>query len=188
MSLDGKPSISRYRCDNNSFENNNRIRTEIPTGRNGLFIFSKDCFLEGSVFVNVINRATSSGIYIDQSAYALFNRMRVLHGSTVIEDCIYVNKVWTSIMDIQINESKRGITYMVGDIPTQCGDYDSGVYGARLCTLANTGALAPSGAAANDSDSTEFCIPILSAILGILSQKTLPIGLCSASSIYLELA
>jgi hypothetical protein len=117
--------------------------------------------------------------------------MRVLHGSTTIEDCIYVNKVWTSVMDIQINDSERrgmGITHMIAEPSlSQIGAYNTGVYGARICTLANAGAPVPAGTAANDSGSIDFCIPIPSAILGTLSQKALPIGLCSASSIYLEL-
>jgi hypothetical protein len=190
MSVDGKPSINRYRSDNTSYKNNDWIRIEIPTGRNGQYIFPKDSFLEGSVFVNATNGATASAIYIDQSAYALFNRMRVLHGSTTIEDCIYVNKVWTSILDVQMNDSERrglGITHMIGDNLTQYTNYNSGVYGARMCTLANAGAPVPAGANANESYPIDFCIPIPSAILGTLSQKALPIGLCSASSIYLEL-
>jgi hypothetical protein len=93
-------------------------------------------------------------------------------------------------MDIQINDSERrgmGITHMIAE-PTlsQVGAYNTGVYGARMCTLAAAGAPVPAGIAANDSAAIDFCIPIPSAILGTLSQKALPVGLCSASSIYLE--
>jgi indole-3-glycerol phosphate synthase len=51
--------------------------------------------------------AANSSIYLDQSIYSIFNRMRIFHGSNVVEDLLYCNKLWTAIYDLQINETKR---------------------------------------------------------------------------------
>jgi hypothetical protein len=179
----GKPSINRYRSDNSTYSNNDTIRIEIPTGRNGQYLFPRDSFIEGSVRINASNGATASTVYIDQSVYSLFNRLKVIHGSTVLEDCLYVNRVWTSVMDLQINDSERrglGITHLIGESTTALAGYNPGTYGVRFMQLGV-------GAAAADSTWYDFAFPLPSAIFGTLSTKALPIGLCSASSLYIEL-
>jgi hypothetical protein len=183
ISAFGKPSINRYRSDNSTYNNNDTIRIEIPTGRNGQYLFPRDSFIEGSVKINASNGATASSIYIDQSVYALFNRIRVIHGSTTLEDCLYVNRVWTSVMDVQVNDSERrglGITHLIGDTVNAKPGYNSGQFGAALmnCTVSQS---------AIDSSYSDFAFPLPSAIFGTLSSKALPIGLCGASSLYIEL-
>ena len=44
--------------------------------------------------------------------------MRILHGSSVVEDTLYCNKLWTAIYDLQVNENERRgdcITKLVSD-------------------------------------------------------------------------
>jgi hypothetical protein len=180
----GKPSINRYRSDNSSYNNNDTIRIEVPTGRNGQYLFPKDNFLEGSVKISCTNGATASSVYIDQSVYALFNRIRVIHGSTVLEDCLYVNRVWTSIMDIQINESERrslGITHLIGDQLTAVAAYNQGTFGTKFINLPGP------QVASVDSVWYDFAFPLPSAVFGTLATKAIPIGLCGSSSLYIEL-
>ena len=45
--------------------------------------------------------------FIDQNIYSVFNRMRTIHGSNVIEDCLYTNRLWNVIYDVQISEVER---------------------------------------------------------------------------------
>lgn len=184
LAKSSKPSINRFRSDNSSYNNNDTIRIEIPTNGQGQMLFPRNSFIEGSVSVNALNGATAGAIYIDQSVYALFNRMRIIHGSTVIEDCLYVNKVWTSILDVQVNDAERhglGITHLVGDVSAGLTNaYSTGQCGTKFNNYAVNAAVA-------DSPYFDFCFPLPSAILGTLAQKALPLGLCRNSSIYIEL-
>jgi len=193
MSAAGKPMIARFRSDNTEYANGDIIRIEIPTGRAGQHLFPKSSFIEGQVKVTATSGAgnINEGIYIDQSVFALFNRIRVIHGSTTIEDFLYCNKVWTSILDLQYSEAERralSITHLVaGDAVTANAlantvpTYNSGTCGFKLGNCNNT-------AGGEVTTSTiDFCFPLPSAVLGTLSQKALPLGQCGAGSIYLEL-
>jgi len=191
MSASGKPSINRYRSDNSSYGAGDTIRIEIPCGRKGQYLFPKDSFLELKIRVNASNGATAnSSVYIDQSIYAIFNRLRIFHGSNVVEDCLYVNKLWTAIYDLQINEvERRGdcIMKLVNDnTATVAGAlanpsiFNSGLYGQTFIRMA-------ANAVAADSNIYDACFTIPSALLGTLAQKALPLGLMGASSLYLEL-
>lgn len=186
MSASGKPSINRYRSDNSEYRGGDTIRIEIPCGRKGQYLFPKDSFLELKIKVNAQNGGTAnSAIYIDQSIYAIFNRIRIFHGSNVVEDCLYVNKLWTALYDIQINEAKRrgeSIMKLVGDNTGAANSiFNNGLSGARISVaqLAN--------AVAADSPVFDACFCIPSALLGSLASKAVPLGLMGASSIYLEL-
>ena len=178
--------IARFRSDNSSYQNGDVIRIEIPTGRRGQHLFPKSSFIEGNVSVNTTSYSTSAneGVYIDQSVFALFNRMRVIHGSTVIEDYLYCNKIWTSILDLQYNESERrslSLTHLVASDSSQVPSYNSGCFGLKVGDVSST------ASTASDTTAIDFCFPLPSGILGTLSQKALPLGACGAASIYLEL-
>jgi hypothetical protein len=191
MSASGKPSINRYRSDNSTYNGGDTIRIEIPCGRKGQYLFPKDSFIELKIRVNAQNGVTAaSSIYIDQSIYAIFNRIRIFHGSNVVEDCLYVNKVWSALYDLQINEIKRrgeSIMKLVNDnTATNVGVlnnpsiFNNGLNGALFTRM-----LANAGAADSNIFDACFCIP--SALLGSLAAKAVPLGLMGASSIYLEL-
>ena len=190
MSASGKPSINRYRSDNSDYRGGDTIRIEIPCGRKGQYLFPKDSFIElkikissGTTSANVAN----SSAYIDNSIYAIFSRMRIFHGSNVVEDTLYCNKLWTALFDLQINETKRrgeSIMKLVGDnTATSNSVFNNGLSGLRFSQFA-TGAAA---VAAADSTVYDACFSIPSALLGSLASKAVPLGLMGASSIYLEL-
>ena len=184
MSASGKPSINRYRSDNSSYSGGDTVRIEIPCGRKGQYLFPKDSFIELKIKVNAQNGGTAqSGIYIDQSIYAIFNRLRIFHGSNVVEDCLYVNKLWTAIYDLQINEVERrgdSISKLVADNTTNSNVFNNGLFGTTFMTMAGA-------AGAADSAVFDACFVIPSALLGSLASKAVPLGLMGASSIYLEL-
>ena len=185
ISASGKPMIARFRSDNSTYNNGDVIRIEIPTGRRGQHLFPKSSFLEGQLLVTTKSNGTNNeACYIDQSIFALFNRLRVIHGSTVIEDYLYCNKVWTSILDLQYNESERrglSLTHLVASDTIQNPSYNSGLFGYKVGNCSAT--------TLTESDGTlvDFCFPIPSAVLGTLAQKAIPLGVCGAASIYLEL-
>lgn len=191
MSASGKPSINRYRSDNSFYSGGDTIRIEIPCGRKGQYLFPKDSFIELRIRINASNgAAANSSIYLDQSIYSIFNRMRIFHGSNVVEDLLYCNKLWTAVYDLQINETKRrgeSITKLVWDNTTTVTGalatpsiFNSGLYGLPFIRMAGA-------AAAADSPNFDACFCIPSALLGSLASKAVPLGLMGASSIYLEL-
>ena len=196
MAASGKPSINRYRADNSSYQGGDVIRIEIPCGRNGQYLFAMDSFIEARIKANYTcvasvggTTAPNSELFIDQSVYSLFNRMRVIHGSTVIEDTLYTNRLWTCLYDLQVIEvERRGdtITKLVNDssisaagVPTAGQVFNNHLSGT---TFKNTNT-----AGTADTQFYDFSFVIPSAVLGSLSSKAIPLGLMGASSIYLEL-
>lgn len=188
MAASGKPFINRYRSDNSSYADKDVIRIEIPTGRQGSYLFPKDSFIEGKIKVTSTTNAsasTTAGVtYIDQSIYSIFNRMRIYHGSNIIEDVLYTNKVWTSIYDIQCNEVERR-----GDCITKCvsDTNSSGVTTFQGGCLGVQFISSTSNSTQSTSNLFEFCIVLPSGLLGSLASKATPLGLMGSASIYLEI-
>ena len=187
MASGGKPAILRYRSDNTTYVSGDTIRIEIPTGRQGQHLFPQDSYLEAKVKVNT-SGGTGAAIntYIDQSAFSLFRRIRILHGSTVLEDTLDVNKLWTAIYDIQVNESERRgdtINKLVYDNVTagNTSTFNSHLFGYQFVSAQ------AASAAATDSSLVDFAIMLPSALVGSLASKALPLSLMGASSLYIEL-
>ena len=181
-----KPSINRYRSDNSEYRGGDVVRVEIACGRKGQYCFVKDSFLELKIKCNSANaglNTANSSVYIDQSIYAIFSRMRIFHGSNVVEDTLYCNKLWTALFDLQINETTRrgeSIMKLVADNTANSSIFNNGLSGQKFINHAGA-------AAAVDSFTFDACFTLPSAILGSLATKALPLGLMGASSIYLEL-
>jgi hypothetical protein len=186
LSEGGKPFINRYRSDNSTYSAGDTIRLEIPCGRQGQFLFPNDSFLEARLKVNCSNGATLAGAcFIDATVFSIFNRMRIIHGSTVLEDTLYCNRLWNAVYDVQVSESERRqdcLTKLINDNTALSAShtYNSCLQGAPIQSL-------PTGAAAADSTIVDFSIVLPSALLGSLASKALPLGLLNSSSIYLEL-
>ena len=87
IAISSKPSINRYRSDNNFYQSGDVVKIEIPTGRQGQYLYTRDSFIEFRIKVNQTNTAVAnSATYIDGSVYSLYSRRRILHGSSVVED------------------------------------------------------------------------------------------------------
>ena len=196
MAAAGKPSINRYRADNSSYQGGDIIRIEIPCGRNGQYLFPMDSVLEARIKANYTCVASAGGsttpnseLFIDQSVYSLFNRMRIIHGSTVIEDTLYTNRLWTCLYDVQISETERRgdtITKLVNDNTSSFGGLPLAgqLYNNHLTgtTFKNTNT-----AGTADTQLYDFAFVLPSGVLGSLCSKAIPLGSMGASSIYLEL-
>ena len=184
ISASGKPEILRFRSDNSTYNSGDVIRIEIPTGRQGQHLFPQDSYIEAKVSVQWTNGTSATGIYLDGCAYSFFRRLRVLHGSNVIEDTLYSNRLWNAIYDVQRNASERrgdSINMLIYpplyDSAENLGTF--GLYGYRVATTNVAGTY--------NSNTRDFTFILPSALLGCLAQKSLPLSLCGASSIYLEL-
>lgn len=189
MAAQGTPFINRYRSDNGSYvigTNVDTVRIEIPCGRAGSQLFARDSFIEGKITVQAQDASGNAVYYIDQSIYSVINRMRILHGSTVLEDVMHFNKVITSIYDLQVNEvARRGdcITKLVNDTTDAAALqplFNDGMSGMKLLTCSGTGGTLTTGAA------FDFCFVLPSGLLGSLATKAVPLGDLT-SSIYIEL-
>lgn len=185
LAASSKPFINRYRADNSTYSGGDVIRIEVNTGRAGQYLFANDSFLEAKLSVNCSNGATLGGCWVDGTIYSIFNRLRVLHGSTVLEDTLYCNRLWNAIYDIQANESERrgnSINMLINDNTTTGAGhvYNSGLQGIQVQSLA-------ASAVSSNSTVIDFTIIIPSALFGSLATKALPLGLMNSSSMYLEL-
>jgi hypothetical protein len=190
MSAQGIPNISRFRADNSTYSSvansTDVIRIEIPTGRAGSMLFPRDSFLEGKLTVTGQDVTAAMSYYLDQSAYSLFSRMRIYHGSTIIEDYLNFGRVITSVYDLQVNEVARrgdGILKLINDTTSAvdlCPIFNDGCSGAKVLTTGNANIITVGSV-------LDFSLVLPSGILGSLATKVTPLSLMGAASLYIEL-
>jgi len=185
ISASGKPEILRFRSDNSEYKSGDIIRIELATGRQGMHLFPQDSYIEAAFTVNCKTDTAASAVILDGSAYSFFKRIRVLHGSNVLEDTLYSNRLWNALYDVQRNQSERKgdtINLLVNplDITSVTTASEFGLLGRHVATTIATADYPLAGA-------IDFTFVLPSAILGCMAQKALPLSLCGASSIYLEL-
>ena len=110
-SVASRPQILRWRADNSTYNPTEIIRIEIPTSSNNIHLFGKDSFIEDKLNISAIagNTAISK---IDGNCFSLFSRMRVSHGSNVVEDTQNCRCLWHVINDIQkVNDARGSLNY-----------------------------------------------------------------------------
>jgi len=178
MSGAGRPEILRYRSQNASYQSGDKITIEIPTGRSGMHLFAANSYIEAKIIVNVNRKKEALKFNIDQNIYSIFKNIRVLHGTSQLEQYSSCNRLWNCIYDLQRNKSERE-----GDTLTIMGGSDT----LRTAGYEFDFAAIVADETSFNSDPIEFAFVIPSAILGCLGSKALPLGLMGASSIYLEL-
>ena len=100
--------------------------------------------------------------------------MTILHGSNVLEDILYPNRLWNAVYDLQKGISQR----YTNTINLLIEESDQLQYGRSFGATAN---------GTRDTATFDFSFMLPSAILGCLAEKAIPLSLCGASSIYLEL-
>lgn len=184
MGANGKPYINRFRSDGTVYSGNDVIKIEIPTGRNGTYLFGNDSYIEGKIRLSATNTAAAKKHYIDQSIFSIINRIRVYHGSNIVEDTLYCNKIYTALYDLQVNESERRgdcITKLVNDNTADANLlFNDGCTGRLVLTTGGAGA-------ATTGSWFDFAFVLPSALLGSLCSKALPLGSMGSASIYLEI-
>ena len=181
-SVASRPQILRWRADNSTYNPTEIIRIEIPTSSNNIHLFGKDSFIEGKLNIPLIaaNAAVSE---VDGNVFSLFSRMRVSHGSNVVEDTQNCGRLWHVLNDIQKVNDARGedsITKLAFSNLTAAGSA-AGLMQPHLkgCTV--------SAAAGQAAQVFPFSFTLPSAIFGSLCEKSIPLSECTASSFYIEL-
>ena len=134
----------------------------IPGGRRNTYL---DCG-QSYMRMTIKNTDPTGTFRIDNAATCVINRLDVFHGSNLLETIQAYNVLTSYILDMQASASQRlGLSNIYG-VDAQLGDRS----GISLVAAAQQ----------------TFCLPIFSGVVGVLSDKMLPIGLL-ADDIRLEL-
>ena len=168
------PLITRYRSDNASYAAGDIIRIEIPTGGRNQFLLPSDSFLSFDfASTHSITAVANSVLRLDGSAYSIFRRARVIHGSTTLVDTQHCGRLWSALRDAMVPASAR----IVDEVRLGLD---------ALATQANannyTAGLALTSGAVYDA---AFPLPL--PLVGSLSKTAIPLGLMGASSLFIEL-
>ena len=124
----------------------------IPGGRRNTYL---DCG-QSYMRMTIKNTDPAGAFTLDNAATCVINRLDVFHGSNLLETIQSYNILTSYILDMQSSLSQRyGL---------------SNIYG--FDTTGNRGGVSLVGQAQNT-----FCLPIFSGVIGVLSDKMLPIGL-----------
>ena len=124
----------------------------IPGGRRNTYL---DC---GQSYMRMtIKNTDPAGVFcLDNAATCVINRLDVFHGSNLLETIQSYNVLTSYILDLQASQSQRlGLANIYG--------FDA--KGDRQGISFAIGA------------QQTFCLPIFSGVIGVLSDKMLPIGL-----------
>jgi hypothetical protein len=163
-------SFQRIRSDNTSYTDGDIIRIECPCGRAGDFLHGSDSFFSGKIKFDFAS--TGAGfVSIDQCIYSIIKSIKIYHGSNLIDSVDHANRLYNAIYDLQVHTSERAgdsINMMVLDDET---NQISGYFGQVL--LPNV--------------EYDFSFTLPCALLGSLSDKSVPLGWMGASSLYLEI-
>jgi hypothetical protein len=166
-----EPLITRFRSDNATYGAGDIVRIEISTGGRNQFLLPTDSFLSFD-FVST-HTATGGNLRIDGSAYSIFRRARVIHGSTTIIDIQNCGRLWNALRDAMVNYAARSVdaVRLAADVSANQMSANNYVAGRQL--------------ASGVTYDAAFCLPL--GLVGSLSKTATPLGLMGASSIFIEL-
>jgi len=183
-SVASRPQILRWRADNSTYNPTEIIRIEIPTSSNNIHLFGKDSFIEGKLNIPAYAGAANTGGEVDGNCYSFFNRMRISHGSNVVEDCQQAGRIWHVLNDIQKVNDARG-----EDSISKLAYYNPAAAGSATGLLQShlKGAVVLTANAVGAVSTFAFSFTLPSAIFGSLCEKSIPLSECTASSFYIEL-
>lgn len=165
------PLITRYRSDNASYSSGDIIRIEIPTGGRGQYLLPADSFL--SFDFTSRHTATGGALSLDGSAYSIFRRARVIHGSTTLVDVQHCGRLWNALRDVMVNAAARSADEVRLGLANAADQNSASAYTAGL-TL-------------TDNQTYDAAFPLPLPLVGTLSKSALPLGLMGASSLFIEL-
>lgn len=167
-SASGQAVFSKIRSDNSSYSAGDILRLTLSTGNN-MFLNAQDSFVSFKFTPTFTN--TGGSVRLDGSAYSIFKRITVYHGSSMIENQLNCNRLFNALYDAQAGAADRAtgtINLMVDE---------TGGIGTNNYTY---GQVLVSGTSYNVS----FCLP---SILGSYSEKAIPLGWLGAAEIFIEI-
>lgn len=199
MMLGLKPSCPKSRSYRVNVTPNNKsvfvpldtISIDLPTGRAGTWLDQSQSYLKFSVQVKTttVCAALGTGIYFDNSAYSLIQRMDIYHQSNLLETINEYGQLANSLIDTSLSQSdKAGLSSMIGTNSVNSFCYPTAAagvvqYGA-VASLQVAGDRSGMSLASTDSIGTSvpytFCLPLLSGVLGVNASKMLPLKDLSA--------
>lgn len=149
----------------------------IPTGHN-MVLSPAESVLKFNI---ARNDATAIARWDSCGAHGLIQRIRVYHGSNLLEDLDSYNLFAKEMFDLQVsNDSVSGkYSILAGTRPDL---YSAGTTQDTINKNMNTGALISNNAAGN-----EYCITLLSLLGSLSGAKYFPLFACTSAPIRLEI-
>jgi len=163
-----KPSSARgrsYRAsvapiNASTFNPNTQAIFMIPCGRRNSYLDVNQSFIK---FTIKNNDVSGNSFYVDNNAGCFINRIDIFHAGNLLETIQSYNQIMSYILDFQTNPAQRvGLANMYG-----------------MATATNDLALSRQGMFLAGGQSATFCIPILSALIGLGADKACPVGFLS---------
>lgn len=167
------PLITRFRSDNTSYSAGDIIRIEIPTGGRGQYLLPNDSFLSFDFTSTHSITAVGSTVRLDGSAYSIFRRARVIHGSTTLVDVQHCGRLWSALRDIMVAPSSRVVDEVRLGLDNVAAQTNANNYTA--------------GISMTSAQAYDAAFPLPLPLVGTLSKTAIPLGLMGASSLFIEL-
>jgi hypothetical protein len=168
---DCHPSIQRIRSDNGSYGASEICRIEIPCGRSGDWLHPQDSFLEFKVKLEYTG-GTAGAISLDGTIMSLFKSLRIYHGSNLLVNQQFANRMYNMLYDVQCNSAERNAGQIcLGVKPSTVASTSNNLFGLTFVS--------------GNVYQFSFALPV--SLLGTLTDHTLPIGYMGSSSLYLDL-
>jgi hypothetical protein len=164
------PSFQRIRSDNSEYRSGDIIRIEIATGRKGDHLHGSDSFIEFKVKTNFTG-GTGGGVYLDGTAYSFFKSLRLYHGSNLLINQQYSNRLYNALYDLQCNSAERNAGQICLGSARSNANASNNTFGVQIIS--------------GDTYSFSFTLPC--SLLGSNQDHSTPLGWMGASSLYLEL-
>ena len=145
----------------------------VPSGRKNTFLQQDSSYLKFTVQNN--DTAPLNCFNIDNMAGCFINRIDIYHSSNLIETIQGANLLYSYLFDCQILPSgKQGLSTIYGSNKSMI--VDSGTTASLSPMVTRSGAPLYGNATAGNGQKLTFCIPLLSGLLGMGSESSLPIG------------
>jgi hypothetical protein len=165
------PSFQRIRSDNSSYGASDIIRIEIPCGRKGDWLHPQDSFIEFKVRLTY-SGGTAGAVSLDGNIYSLFKSLRIYHGTNLLVNQQFSNRLWQALYDIQCNSAERNAGQIcLGTLPSSVASTTNNLFGLTFVS----------------GNTYQFSFALPCSLLGTLTDHAIPLGWMGASSLYLDL-
>jgi hypothetical protein len=205
MMLGLKPSAPKSRSyrlsvapiNKSTFQGGDQMIFELPTGRRGTWLDQSQTYLKFSFQCvttaasgQSITTAVSTAVYLDNTAYSLIQRCDIYNSSNLLETINEYGQLANLLIDTSLTQSdKAGLSSMIGSsnfngiinakaTATAFAQYEAST---QIQTAGDRNGLQ---IATNTAIATaplySFALPLLSGVVGTLSNKMLPVGKLSS--------
>jgi len=153
----------------------------VPGGRRNTYLDTSQTYIRFTIKNNDTTASTSataqSTFFLDNNASCVFNRLDIFHASNLLESVQQYNMAMNYVLDCNMTPAQRiGLSAAYGTNPNMAMTVvDVSRQGTQLYGTAwNAVLTTPASVIVNQQQT--FCMPILSGVIGLGSDKFLPIG------------